>query len=104
MVNNDDSVTMRQSIPTLRFEGSFHSVAAGNVCAVAVVMSFVFPVRIVRMLQVPERTAASHHGKLFKVIAGRRRRGGPFQRPGVPRIVARLLSFPQGTKASDDPW
>ena len=45
------------------------------------------------MLQVPQRTPAANHRLVGKVVAGRRRRRGPFQGPGIPGIVAGQLAF-----------
>src|SRR5258708_33614647 len=47
------------------------------------------PVRVVRVFQVPQRATAVHGRNHFKVVRGRRRRRGPFQRPGVPRVITR---------------
>ena len=54
--------------------------------------SFVLPVRIVGMLQIPQRPAAAHHRQRREVVGGRRRGRRPLERPGVPRIVARRLA------------
>ena len=47
------------------------------------------------MFEIPKRASAANNRNFFEVVFGRRRRGGPFQRPGVPRIVARFLAFPE---------
>src|SRR6202045_2766995 len=48
----------------------------------------VLPVRIVRVLKVPERAAALHSWDAVEVVRGRWRIGGPFESPRIPRIVA----------------
>src|SRR6516225_7354444 len=57
--------------------------------------SFVFPIRIVRMLHVPERPATVDGRHFLEVVRRRRRCRRPFQSPGLPWIVARRLAFPQ---------
>ena len=59
----------------------------GNACS-----SFVLPVRIVGMLEVPQRAAAAHHRIGREVIRRRRRGRGPLQRPRIPWIVAGLVA------------
>src|SRR5579862_2779555 len=49
---------------------------------------FIFPIRIFRMFQVPQRPAAKHYRNLSKVVIWRRRRRMPLQRPRIPRIIA----------------
>src|SRR5580658_710697 len=49
--------------------------------------SNVHPIRRFGMLAVPQRPAAAHLGNLREILRQRRRRGGPFERPGVPGIV-----------------
>src|SRR6267142_4052604 len=49
--------------------------------------SFVLPIRIFRMLEVPERPPALHRGEAREVVFRRRRGGGPFQGPRVPWIA-----------------
>ena len=65
----------------------------------AMVMQFgsllVLPIGVFRMFQVPQRPAAVDGRDFFEVVRRRRRGGRPFQRPGVPRIVARRLAVPQ---------
>ena len=50
--------------------------------------SFVRPVGIVGVLQVPERAAARRHRDDLEVVGRGRRGRGPLERPGVPRVVA----------------
>src|ERR1039458_8009363 len=59
-------------------------------------MLLVLPVRVFRMLQVPQRTTASHHGNRGEVVIGWRGAGTPLQSPGVPGIVARQLALEVG--------
>src|ERR1700685_1047791 len=58
---------------------------------------FPLPIGILRMLQVPEGTAAAHHWQLLEVVFRGRRAGGPLQSPSIPGIVARGLSAQGGT-------
>ena len=50
--------------------------------------SLVAAVRIFRMLQIPQRPPARDHRNRREVVGRRRRARRPFERPGVPRIVA----------------
>src|SRR5215470_421119 len=92
------SVTMRQITATTPRDGGLHSAGStGGFKTSAFVndassVSFVFPIRILRVLQVPERAAAAHNRQSLEVVLGGRRGGRPFERPGVPRIFARRLS------------
>ncbi len=47
------------------------------------------PIRSFGMLRVPQRPAAADVWNLGEILSARRRCGGPFERPGVPGIVAR---------------
>ena len=53
--------------------------------------------RIRRVL--PERLAALHGRRIQEVVVRRRRSGRPFQRAGLPRIVARQLARAGGSRA-----
>src|SRR5262245_55138776 len=94
---------MRQNMPTRPRDGKTSSVgSAWEVRAVALIIvrlsgSFVVPIRIVRMLQVPEWPTALHLWQRLEVIL--RWRGGrrPLQRPGVPRIIPCRWPLAQGT-------
>src|SRR5271170_5868746 len=46
------------------------------------------PIRVFRMLQVPQGTAAVDHWFNGEVVFRRRGRCRPFQRPGIPRIIS----------------
>src|SRR5579884_3379373 len=48
----------------------------------------ILPVGMIRMHQVVERTATAHRRHAVEVVGRRRRGRGPFQRPGLPWIVA----------------
>src|SRR5215510_7524053 len=93
------SVTMRQTTATTPRDGKRHSAgSAGGFKASAFVIdassvSFVFPIRILRVLQVPERAAAAHDRQNLEVVLGGRRCSRPFERPCVPRVFARRLTF-----------
>ena len=54
---------------------------------------------LVPVLGVPERPVAADLRQPREVVVRRRRGGGPLQRPGAPRVVARLLA---GAQAADD--
>src|ERR1700735_5373252 len=59
-----------------------------NASQLASPVSFIFPIRIFGMLQIPERPATFNHGNRGKIVIRRWRRCGPFERPGVPRIIS----------------
>src|SRR5262245_25570854 len=99
-----DSVTIKQITAILRREGNRHSTGFTGIVRtfslVIGVSSFVsrllvLPVRVFRVFQVPERSAAAHFGRRFKVVFRRWRSRGPFERPGVPRVITRPLPFAQ---------
>src|SRR5262249_12473034 len=102
------SVTMRQTTATIPRDGKRHSAgSSGGFKASAFVIdassaSFIFPVRVLRVLQVPERAAAAHDGQSLEVVFGGRRGGRPFERPRVPRAFACRLSFPVRPNEVDD--
>src|SRR5579862_2568237 len=54
----------------------------------SITLSFVLPVGVIRVFQVPQWAAAADDRRRREVIFGRRRGRGPFERPRVPRIVA----------------
>src|ERR1700686_4897823 len=99
MVKIAASAAIRARIPTRPRAGGFHSSRAGRFIVVAPTIVFialvpllVFPVRIVRMLKIPERAPAFHRRNDGEFVCGRRRIRGPFDCPSVPWITAR--SFP----------
>src|SRR5580704_25902 len=57
--------------------------------------SFIAPVRVLRMLQIPKRACTVNDRQDFKVVFGRRRSRRPFQGPGVPRVRSGLPALPQ---------
>src|SRR5215467_13137629 len=96
------SPAIRQNIPTRPREGSTHGLSATGIVAGSVLMLFlynskiatreaslVFPVRIFRMLDVPQRPAAPHLRQNRDVVVGGRRRSCPLERPRITRIVVR---------------
>src|SRR6516165_8949546 len=99
------SPAIRQNIPTRPREGSLHGRSATGIVADIVLMLFlynsknatleaslVFPVRIFRMLDVPQRPAAPHLRQNREVVVGGRRRSCPLERPRIPRIIARAAA------------
>src|SRR5215472_11543574 len=89
-----DSAAIRQKIPTGPREGNVHWLPI-VVAAEALLTPFSqvsIQIRIFRMLQVPQRATTRYRGNLREVVFGRRRRRRPFERPGIPRIIARQLS------------
>src|SRR6266851_5940689 len=91
MVKIAASAAIRAHIPTRPRAGSFHSSSGGSVVDVAFITLaplLVLPVRIVRMLKVPERTAALDGWDGVEVVCRRRRIRGPFESPRIPRIVS----------------
>src|ERR1700683_1440161 len=63
---------------------------------------FIFPIRILGVLEIPKRAPAAHYGCRGKVIIGRRRTGGPLERPRVPGIVPGQLALPKRPEKIDD--
>src|SRR5262245_25218437 len=57
--------------------------------------SFVFPIGISRVFDVPKWSATFDCWDLSEIILWRRRTSAPFQGPGVPRIVACGPAFAQ---------
>src|ERR1700688_459576 len=52
----------------------------------------IFPIRILRVRQIPRLTAAAGRRQPLKIIGRRWRRGRPLERPGIPGIIARDLA------------
>src|SRR5690242_2811280 len=98
--NSAVSVPIRQTIPTRprsRFRTSSCSLSGMlAACAMGMIPLFVFPVRIFRMFQVPQRTAAADFRQRRVVVFGGRRGGSPLQRPGIPRIVTGFAAATNG--------
>src|SRR5215471_5324027 len=100
------SPAIRQNIPTRPREGSTHGLSATGIVAGSVLMFFLYnsknatrdaslvlPVRIFRMLDVPQWPAAPHLRQNREVVVGGRRRSCPLERPRIPRIVARQAAL-----------
>src|SRR6266849_5689139 len=95
------SAAIKPYIPTRPREGRFHVTSAAGMKSAAAMLvtawvmgttpSFVFPIRVFRMFQVPQRAAAPHDRDGFEVVFGRRRGGGPLERPRIPRIASSAL-------------
>src|SRR6185437_13544991 len=91
-----DSAMIRQAMPIVPRSGNIHGSSAGSgVIGIVLIdnLSFVVPVRVFRMLDVPEWTAAMDDRCRSEVIGRRWRRSRPLQRPRIPRIVACNLSL-----------
>src|SRR6476646_5344517 len=95
-----DSAAMRETIPTRPREGSSHgSSAPGMVIGVALIALsslLVPPVRIFRVLEIPERPPTSDRWNQREVICGRRRGRGPLECPGIPWIAPCTLAAEVG--------
>src|SRR4029450_2877593 len=92
MTKIDVSAAMRQNMPTRPRVGSSHFSSPAVIVIGAAFMDgapllVVLPIWILRVLEVPERPAASHDRNRREVVGSRRGAGGPFQRPCVPWIV-----------------
>src|SRR5260370_39718309 len=89
------SAAIKQNIPSRPRDGSFHVISAAGRLATASLMrttpSFVFPVGVFRMFDVPKRAAALHDRDRFEVVFRRWRGRGPLERPCIPRIPSRDL-------------
>src|SRR5438552_11110170 len=113
MVKMALSAMLRQVMPTTPLEG-LHSaldssgtapaplVSKGIVAVVAFIecslMSFVFPIRVARVLDVPKRPATFNGRNFGKIIFRRRRTRGPFECPGIPVIVSSRSPLAQRQK------
>src|SRR5580765_7436636 len=56
--------------------------------------SLVAAVGIFRMLQIPQRAPAGDARNGCEVVRRRWRTDGPFERPGIPRILSRVGALP----------
>src|SRR5258708_7051412 len=92
MVKIAASAAIKAHIPTrLRLRSLHLSSAWGSgkdVVVIALAPLLVLPVRIGRMLKVPERAAAPNYRDRGEVVGRRRRICGPLECPGVPRIAS----------------
>src|SRR3989441_5528127 len=101
IVSTADSVMSSQTTAVLRRDGSCHAarVAARRIEALLSIGGssclLVLPIRVFWVFQVPERAAAAHHRQRLEVVLRRRRGRGPFERPGVPGVIARRRTAAQ---------
>src|SRR5499427_7389575 len=108
IVNIADSVMISQATAILRRDGNCHAAgvaARGREALLSIGPSsclLVLPIRVFWVFQVPERTAAAHHRQRLEVILRRRRGRGPFERPGVPGVIARRRTAAQRDEQIDD--
>src|SRR6266581_67818 len=115
MVKMALSAMIRQVMPTTPLEGLQSAldssgtapvaaplVSKGIVAVVAFIecslMSFVFPIGVAGVLDVPEGSATFDRGNFSEIIFRRRRTRGPFESPGIPGIVSSRSPFAQGYK------
>src|SRR5437016_7399400 len=93
MVKIAASAAIRQTIPTRpragRSQSNLPSAMVLDGAFITVSPLFVIPIRISRMLKVPERAAALDGRDGMEVVCRRRRIRGPLECPGVPRITSR---------------
>src|ERR1700686_715108 len=92
MVKIAASAVIRLYIATCPRAGRSHSSSAVTGGTVVVLITpaplFVLPVRIIRMLKVPEGAAALDRWYEGEVVCRRRRLSGPFESPGIPWIAS----------------
>ncbi len=67
----------------------------GNCFRLKLSTLFVLPIGIFGMFQVPQGSTTVDGRHFFEVVRRWRRGGHPFQRPGIPRVVASRFAFPQ---------
>src|SRR4051812_41103948 len=122
MLKMADSAVIRHHIPTLPRLLAASGISLGGTVIVAAANKFsfccrvmqlhsgiasnrlfVFPIRIFRMLLVPQRPAALHHRKFGEVVLGWRRSRMPLERPRVPRVGAGCRSPVMSPQQVDDP-
>src|SRR5258708_3889660 len=92
MVKIAVSAAIRAYIAMRPRGGSFHSISVGasgkDVAFITLAPLLVLPIRIVRMLKIPERTPALDAWDGVEVVCGWRRIRRPLERPRIPRIVS----------------
>src|SRR5487761_67998 len=91
-----DSAMIRQVMPIVPRSGNTQgsSATSGVIGTVLIdTLSFVIPVGVFRMLDVPKRAAAMDDRSRGEVVDRRRRSSRPLQRPRIPGIVARHFAF-----------
>src|SRR5215472_15712501 len=101
MLKIADSAAIRHHIPTRprnSCESGISACGTGMVVAAKPASPYprsllILPVRIFRMFQIPQRTAAAHHRDPCKVVIWRRGTRTPLQCPSVPWVVARQFAF-----------
>src|SRR6266446_3797092 len=96
MVKIAHSAEIKQYKPTRPREGSSHTILASEITAGGALMrvlSFVFPVGIFRVFEVPQGATAADLWNRREVVSGRRRAGRPLQSPCIPRIASRSLAM-----------
>src|SRR5713226_3385246 len=92
MVKIAASAAIKAHIPTRPRVGSIHSSSVGgrvkDVVFITFAPSLVLPVRVFRVLKVPERATALNRWNDGEVVCRRRRTSGPFESPRIPGIVS----------------
>src|SRR5208337_4003369 len=100
MLKMADSAVIRHHIPTRPRSSCGRGISDGGMVMLVAATRYspllVLPVRVLGMFQVPQRTPAPDHRNRREVVVRRRGSRGPFQRPRIPRIIARRLSFRVG--------
>src|SRR5262249_12265635 len=100
-----DSAMMSDAIPTLPRSGKVQVAGAskGGIEIVSTAAADPIPlsllvtaIRVLGMLQIPQRTATGDCRNRSEVVCRRWRAHGPLERPGVPRVVAGPRAFPVG--------
>src|SRR5207253_1041493 len=96
-----DSAMMREAMPTFPRYGRFQApgvskagVVIGFMTLIALSPSLVAAVRVFRMFQIPQRTAAGDCRDGSKIVRRRRGAYGPFESPCVPGIIPCRVSLP----------
>src|SRR5271166_4956157 len=89
MVKIADSAAIRQNMATGPRSGT---VQVDSEAVIKRALLFVLPIRIVRMLEVPQRATAVNGWDRREIVDRRRRTCGPFQSPRVPWIISRNLA------------
>src|SRR5690348_11996804 len=94
-----DSAAIKQNIPTRPRDGSFHAMSVVGMATASLMSaapSFIFPVRVFWVFQIPKGATALHGRDGLEVVLGRRRGGAPLECPCIPRIISRGLSTEVG--------
>src|SRR5215471_7137933 len=101
------SAMIKHSIPTMPLEGVHAEFGSKETVAVVPFMifgfgSFVFPVRISRVLYVPKWPATFNHWNFSEIVFRRRRTGAPLKRPRIPRIVSGRPPLARGSEKVEE--